>query len=727
LEGKMRVVWICALIAGGLLLGTALIVLQPASPVGPVLASAPLSDPVVPVITAERFLHPGAGMYPGVLGVHPVSGEVWVCRNGGWMTLRGAEIRSIQPGSCDIGFHAQTPRWFRAEGRSVVIMSGTTPVGQVTLPYTVTGIVLHPRTQLLYVGMQRFPYPPISTDLAVISGTTVLTIMNTPGVGHLAPHPESGDVYVGVNTYGPTPEVWILSGTQRVVTFTMTGVLHWIEYHPYSRLTYVSSRDELKVLNGRMVLASLSVTETFDFAPDPDSERAYLTHLIPRWITVLSRTEVITRVPFPHGYNPIAVIPRTGEIVAGAFFSQQIHVFSRDLTLLNVISMPVRPRQIFPREDGWVYVAGWGESFEGSLPSDLLVLSRTVPVAEYPNGFGLGSLARSPDGRLYVLDLFTGRFDVLSGTEVVTSTAFSPWSYPILLPQERRLEADPGTGWAYVALRGSVWLWIWQGEGWLTRSLPSGISVLRADPHHGVIFGGKDFYPVDEIYVITGTEIFSLPIEGGLPGPVRDLAVDPSRDYLYVGGLGQVAVLSLTTPLTASRWLTTVSGMYPLRALAAHPGTGMAYVGSGLGPTGTLWILSGPTPVISMGVEGVPVALAAAPGGPWVYVALSGTQRVAVLSGTDRVATVTLPFEPLRIWVSPRSGLAYVAGETQVAVLRGPQVWTQLTTGIYPRDMVFDPERGIAVLSHEGDNRLVWIEERALTRRLWLPLILRGR
>jgi hypothetical protein len=85
----MRVLWICMLIAGGLLLGIALIALQPTSPIGPVLASAPLSDPVVPVITAERFLRPGAGMFPGVLGVHPVSGEVWVCRNGGWMTFRG--------------------------------------------------------------------------------------------------------------------------------------------------------------------------------------------------------------------------------------------------------------------------------------------------------------------------------------------------------------------------------------------------------------------------------------------------------------------------------------------------------------------------------------------------------------------------------------------------------------------------------------------------------------
>ncbi len=722
----MRNVLVFVLIAGGLILGVNF-ALRPASLVGPALASAPISDPVVPVITAERFLSPGAGIYPSIMGVQPTSGEVWVCRDGGWMTLQGAEVQSIQPGSCIMGFHAQTPRWFRADGRSVVIMSGTTPVGQVTLPYTVTEIVLHPRTQLLYVKMQSSSYQPFNTHLAVISGTTVLTTMNASMAGPLVPHPDSGDVYVGVYSYGPNPEVWILSGTQRVGTFTMTGTLYWIEYHPYSRLTYVGSRGELKVLNGRVVLASLPITETYDFAPDPDSERAYLTHLSPDWITVLSRTEVITRVPFPHGNNPIAVIPRTGEVVAGAFFDQKVYVFSRDLDLLNVISMPVRPRQIFPTEDGWVYVAGRGESFVGFPPSDLLVLSRTVPVAEYPNGFGLGSLALSPDGRLYALDLFSGRFYVLSGTEMVTFTAFSPWSYPILLPQERRLEVDIRTGWAYVALPLSSWLWIWQGEGWITRSLPSYIKVLQAAPDYGVIFGGGDSGVVDEVYAITGTEIFSLPIQEALTGPAQALAVDPAHGYLYVGGLGQVAVLSLTTPLTASQWLTTVGGMYPLRAMAAHQGTGLAYVGSGFGPTGTIWVLSGPTPVISFEVEGIPMALAADPVGPWVYAALSGTQSVAVLSGTNRVATVTLPFEPFRIWVSPRSGLAYVAGKTQMAVLKGPHMLMQLTTGIRPRDMVFDPEKGIAILSHEGDNRLVWIEERALPRRLWLPIVLRGR
>jgi DNA-binding beta-propeller fold protein YncE len=722
---KMRNVFVCMLVVGGLVFGLAL-AFKPAYPAGHTFVTASLANIMVPVVIDERFLYPGAGMYPEILGVHPASGEVWVCRNGGWMTLRGAEVQSIRPGSCVMGFHAQTPRWFWAEGRSVVIMSGTTPVGQVTLPYTVTGIVLHPRTQLLYVGMQRTSSPPISTDLAVISGTTILTTMSAPGAGYFTPHPESGDLYLGVYIYGPNPEVWIISGTQRVMTFTMSGMLYWINYHPYSRLTYISSRNELKVLNGRTVIATLPITETYRFAPDPDSERAYLTHLSPDWITVLSRTEVITRVPFPHGYNPVAVIPHTGEVVAGAFFDRAVYVFSRDLTLLNVISMPVRPRQIFPCEDGWVYVAGWGLESSLTLPSDLLVLSRTVPVAEYPNGFGLSSLALSPNGWLYSVDLFSGRFSILSGTEVVTSTAFSPWNYPVLLPQERRLEVEPGTGWVYVALPGT-WLWIWQGENWITRSIPSWIKVLHAAPDYGVIFGGKDSYALDEIYAITGTEILSLPIGGDLLGPVTDLAVDPVHGYLYVGGLGQVAVLSLTTPVTASQWLTTINGMYPLRALAAHPASGLAYVGSGFGPTGTLSILSGPDLLSSSVVEGLPVALAADPVGPWVYVALSGTQQVAVLRGVDQVSTVKLPFEPFRIWVSPRSGLAYVAGETQVAVLKGPQLWMQLSTGIYPRDMVFDPEKGLAILSHEGDNRLVWIEERELSRRLWLPLVLKGR
>jgi len=97
-----------------------------------------------------------------------------------------------------------------------------------------------------------------------------------------------------------------------------------------------------------------------------------------------------------------------------------------------------------------------------------------------------------------------------------------------------------------------------------------------------------------------------------------------------------------------------------------------------------------------------------------------------VLNGTELVFTVSLPFEPRRIWVSPRSSLAYVAGDVQVAALNGPAVRQVLTTGIFPRDLVFDPATGLAILSHEGDNRLVWIEERALDRQLWLPLVMKG-
>lgn len=125
----------------------------------------------------------------------------------------------------------------------------------------------------------------------------------------------AGDLYLGV--YTGTQRLWILSGTERVASLPLDGPLHFIVYHPYSRLTYVASPNEMKILHGRSVSATLPVTETYEIAVDPDSERVYATHWIPDFITVLSRTEVITRIPFPHGYNPIDVIPSSGEIVGG--------------------------------------------------------------------------------------------------------------------------------------------------------------------------------------------------------------------------------------------------------------------------------------------------------------------------------------------------------------------------------------------------------------------------
>lgn len=721
----MRGFLVCGLVASGFLVLIALIGLQPIQAASSAAAMASPSDPVVPILTAEQFLDPGPGLYPGLASVHPISGDVWVCRKGGATILRGAEIQKILPGLCAWDFDSQTGNWFAADGRTVVIMSGTTSVAQVNLPYTVTGIVLHPRTRLLYVTMQANPFPPISTHLGVIRDTTVLTIMQAPSARLLLPHPESGDLYLGV--YTGTQRLWILSGTEIVDNILINGPLHDIEYHPYTRLTYVASQDELTILNGRVVSPSLSVTWTYQIAVDPSSERAYLTHLSPDHLTVLSRTQVITRIPFPRGSNPIAVIPGSGEIVVGAFFSREVHVFSRDLSRINVISMSVRPRFIGAFPDQWVYVSGWGTSPAEDRPSALLVLSRTAQAALHLDGFGLGPLALSPDGkRLYALNPFEGYFYVLSGTDVLTSAVLSPWLVPsIILPQGRSMAVDPGTGWVYVVHPWFSQLWVFQDSSWITQTLEQPLNVLVADPAHGVIWGGaSDFYnPL--LFIITGTTVSTIPI-ASFQGPVREITVDPERSYLYVMGPTQLAVFSLTTPLTASSQLTTVGQVYPPQALAVQPANSLAYVGSGVGASGTVWIFQGPTLVTSRTMAGVPIALAADPESGWVYAVLSGTRQVVGISGTAIAFTVTLPFEPRRIWVSPRSHLAYVAGDVQVAALYGPSVRRVLTTGIFPRDMVFDPAAGLAILSHEGDNRLVWLEERILDRRLWLPLVLKG-
>ncbi|MFN3929615.1 MAG: YncE family protein, partial [Thermoflexus sp.] len=249
------------------------------------------------------------------------------------------------------------------------------------------------------------------------------------------------------------------------------------------------------------------------------------------------------------------------------------------------------------------------------------------------------------------------------------------------------------------------------------------------DPAHGVIWGGASDFFNPPLAVITGTAVSTIPVgppDAFFSGPIREIGVDPERGYLYVLGSAQLAVFSLTTPLTASLWLTTVGQVYPPQALTVQPTNGLAYVGSKVGASGALWIFQGPTLVTNRTMAGVPIALAADPETGWVYAALSGTRQVVGISGTDLAFTVTLPFEPRRIWISPRSHLAYVAGDVQVAALYGPSVRRVLTTGILPRDMVFDPTAGLAILSHEGDNRLVWIEERILDRRIWLPLVLKG-
>ncbi len=681
--------------------------------------------PLLPV--GEQVIAPGVGASPGGPLVDPRTGEVLICRRGGTTVVSGVEVASVIPDYCVLDVDPQTGRRFAINGNELAVLVGDRAVLNVTFPYTVASVRYNPKNGLLYAVHCSSGYFPECT-LAVVQGSKVAYTMSLGAYGGRPEvHPDSGLTYVPAGT-----AVKVLSGTQVVASLPVSGPIHSAVYHPFNRRVYAwggYGGGEIVVIQGTSIQSRIPITDPVMLAPDPNRDHAYVTDLYGR-MTVISRTGVISvlQISSPYVRNPVDVLPGSGEIVVGVVPSREVRIFSPQLGNPTVISMQVPPFTVRAHPSGRVYIVERDGSYPPEPQTGLLVLSRTVPLAHLPAGYGLGPVAVRPDtGVAYALDTLNGTLYLLSGTQVLTSVSLRPWMASSLVPHPESMALDPGTGMAYAGHRSANLLWVVHGTEVQTLSLSNfgsyAVSALAADPVHGVVYVGLDGSP--RMLLISGTEVLTSVEWAGSPQGLSAFAVDPERGWLYgLGRVYSVAVFSVTTPVTQTFWVTSAGCGMATFALAVQPANGLAYAGCGEYPgfQGFVQILNGPDVVARVPVSGYAKSLAADPTTGWVYGALSGAYSAAVFSGTE-MYTVPLPFDPGRAWFNPVDGMGYIAGGSRVAVLEGPRLRYVLRVGISPDSMAFDPVRERAYLTHYGDNRVIVFGK--LPYRTYLPLVLR--
>jgi DNA-binding beta-propeller fold protein YncE len=166
------------------------------------------------------------------------------------------------------------------------------------------------------------------------------------------------------------------------------------------------------------------------------------------------------------------------------------------------------------------------------------------------------------------------------------------------------------------------------------------------------------------------------------------VTADPGSGYVYVGGQGDISVLSGTQVLKVIEtynWITDIG---------VNPITGLVYaaIDSESEAGWSVKVISG-TQLIATLPTASPSAIGINPKTGYVYVTNYGSKSVTIISGTTTVTTVTVGTQPAAIGVNPNTGYVYVAnkGSDNVTVLSGTQVITTFdSTEFEPRAVAVD-------------------------------------
>lgn len=252
--------------------------------------------------TIDMPLRTGHG--PGTIAVNAV-GYAYVAVNGieqsSIKVLNGpATVDTIlwpqdQGGTfVDILIHPAT-NWLYIKNRSlqqVNIVSGTEFIIQIPDLIFPTDIELDPKSGLVYVSnwvherkKQEDVYNIVS-DIAVISGTTVITRILTQNPQVIKHNPVTGHMLVGLDTSGytdPEPMLWVLDGTE-VVTKTNLASDLWgrvldMAVNPNSGEVYLLDKGELVYWDGHDEVKRAYVGAASHVAVDPKRGWAYVTRI----------------------------------------------------------------------------------------------------------------------------------------------------------------------------------------------------------------------------------------------------------------------------------------------------------------------------------------------------------------------------------------------------------------------------------------------------------------
>ncbi len=197
------------------------------------------------------------------------------------------------------------------------------------------------------------------------------------------------------------------------------------------------------------------------------------------------------------------------------------------------------------------------------------------------------------------------------------------------------------------------------------------------------------------------------------------VTANPDSGYVYVGGQGDISVLSGTQVIKmieTYNWVTDIG---------VNTVTGLAYaaIDSHSDAGRSVKVISG-TQLIATLPTASPSAIGVNPKTGYAYVANYGSKSVTIISGTTTVTTVTVGTQPAAIGVNPHTGYVYVAnyGSDNVTVLSGTQaITTFASTEFEPRAVAVNPVTDYVYI---GDaNSVMVISETHVITTLQAPAL----
>lgn len=515
--------------------------------------------------------------FPLAVDVDPLRGYVYTAA-AGWgpgldqvRVLSGTTLLGTVPISLcysDLRIEVQ-PRtglaYVQSEESNLAILSGTTLLDSLQVG-EIADLAAHPGNGYLYISH------PATPSVTIVSGTAVLTevAVISPG-GSLEVNPATGLVYL---RHPEADFITVLSGTEVVAQIPAAGGDRAIEANPFTGLVYALEGDYAGVvLEGTSRLADLpgAAPQPRMMEEDPKSGRLVLLSSPPA-LSLIRGQEILATTPLTASVKQMAIHPESGLIYLALSKENAVLVMS-GTTLLATVPVSDTPLGIAVQpQNGLVYVP----DFSGVLN----ILSGTTRLFALPLSSGsLGGVAAdTQSGLIYVTDPGQDKVHILSGTEVVADIAVEH--------DPRSVAVDPAWGYTYVEARvgGSQVLQIIQGIHPLTETIDLGpyCWVASMVPSAGgylyvhKLVGSPTSSPADQVVLVRGKEKVG---EWSFPQGTHFTWMEshPSKGYLYLGHAGYGSRLSIGVgPILA--YSMTVGGGSWVRAIAVDVEAGRVYV-----------------------------------------------------------------------------------------------------------------------------------------------------
>jgi YVTN family beta-propeller protein len=530
----------------------------------------------------------------------------------------------------------------------VSILSGSTLVGTInTLEYGVqlpTGITYDAANSLVYVAGFLDPY------ILEISGTSVQVAFGAPAeeAGVIQYDPASGDVY----TMNASGVAFLISGSSYVGQFSTGGDLpSYATFDPGNGYVYVmndgSNPSTLAVLSGSGLVALLTVGNSAQAgAYDSANGLLYVPNLDSSTLSIVSGASLIgdlsASVPSSITYDPQSGGLYVGTASAGTSYET---IYATELSLGS----------------------GQGHSARPTLTS-----SGSIPVGGTP----VASAYDPSNGDLYVANSGTNNVTVLSGDHAVGSVPVG--SNP------NGATFDTANGNVYVANYGS-----------------------------------------DNVSLISGTSPVG---QVGVGEGPSSAAYDPVTGEVYVANSlsNNVSVISGSVVVASVN-----VGTYPF-GLAYDAQNGEIYVANE--GSGNVTVISGNLAVANLPAGTEPYAVAFDPGNGDIYVANVGSDTVSLFNGTQAFGSVSVGSGPDGLAYDPVTGAMVVAdfSSDNLSVIFGSDLVETLPGGSGPSGLSSEPATGtLWVADTHSDSLGVWNSSVALSSALagsadvgeWLALV----